>query len=105
MRARLLGNASVFTTHVTRYMPCVVQDELRRYDPALLSAPAIVIANKVDRCPDPRVALTRLAAATCLPIVPVAAARGLGLGRLREALRATAGPGAGQPGEPPGMGG
>ncbi|GIM14180.1 hypothetical protein Vretimale_17116 [Volvox reticuliferus] len=71
----------------------VLQEELRMYNPELLAAPALVVANKLDRCSDPRVALRDLMAATPLPIVPVSAAHGVGLTRLMDALRAIARPG------------
>ncbi|KAG2485471.1 hypothetical protein HYH03_015847 [Edaphochlamys debaryana] len=73
----------------------VLQEELRLYNPALASAPALVVANKTDAAADPRGALASLAAATPLPIVPVSAARGAGLARLKAALRAIAGAEAG----------
>lgn len=82
----------------------VLQDELRLYNPGLLAAPALVVANKLDRCTDPRVALRELMAVTPLPIVPVSAAHGVGLVRLKDALRAVARPpdgtAVGQGGEP-----
>ncbi|GLI67827.1 hypothetical protein VaNZ11_012109 [Volvox africanus] len=71
----------------------VLQEELRMYNPELLAAPALVVANKLDRCSDPRVALRDLMAATPLPIVPVSAAHDVGLTRLKDALRAIARPG------------
>ncbi|KAG2425604.1 hypothetical protein HYH02_014978 [Chlamydomonas schloesseri] len=66
----------------------VLQDELGRYSPQLLAAPALVVANKLDAVADPAAALAALAAATPLPIVPVSAAARVGLRRLTEALRA-----------------
>lgn len=66
------------------------QEELRLFDGALAALPALVVANKIDALADPWAALGRLKAATGLPIVPVSAARGLGIARLRRALRMVA---------------
>ncbi|GIL57794.1 hypothetical protein Vafri_12936 [Volvox africanus] len=73
----------------------VLQEELRMYNPELLAAPALVVANKLDRCSEPRVALRDLMAATPLPIVPVSAAHSVGLNRLKDALRVIVRPGTG----------
>ncbi len=65
-----------------------LQEELRRYQPALLECPAVVVANKVDATEDPKSALAALKAATSHPIVPFSAARGLGVDLLKQVLRA-----------------
>lgn len=71
---------------------CGSQDELQRYDPALLAKPAIIVANKADACTpdDARTALHALKAVTQLPIVPVSALQAAGLVRLQQALRSLA---------------
>lgn len=64
-----------------------MQEELRLYQPQLLSCPSLVVANKVDATPDARGALQALKSSTQQPIVPLSAASGLGLERLKQALR------------------
>ena len=81
------------TLHATQTHDAVAQDELARYDASLATRPTLVIANKVDLLPPSAAAaaLSALKAATQLPILPVSAQEGLGLDRLRGALRMLAG--------------
>lgn len=64
-----------------------LQHELRSYDPSLLEMPAIIALNKCDVAGEEDVAeaeteLTRFG----LPILPISAQEGLGLGELKDAL-------------------
>ncbi len=66
----------------------VIRDELRAHDPALLDKPILVAFNKLD-LPAAAEALPAFLAAReadGLPVVPVAAATGEGIDRLRSAL-------------------
>lgn len=64
---------------------------MTRYRAFLSDLPALVIANKVDATPNPLAALAALKTSTLLPIVPVSGVSGVGLTRLKTALRMVAG--------------
>lgn len=63
-----------------------LQAELRLYDPALVTRPSLVVANKTDL---PRAAegVRRLRQATLLPVVEASALVGRGVGDVVNALR------------------
>jgi GTP-binding protein len=66
----------------------VIRDELEARDPKLLEKTTLVVANKMDLEPDPRMlrAFTAARAGEGLDVVPVSAAREEGLGELRAVL-------------------
>jgi GTP-binding protein len=66
----------------------VIRDELRAHDPALLEKPILVAFNKLDvpAAVEALPGFARSREADGLPLVPVAAATGEGIDRLRSAL-------------------
>lgn len=70
-----------------------VQDELRCFDSKTMVMPMLIVANKVDALSPQQAAavVQRLKAATSLPIIPVSAAKHLGLPRLKQSLQLLAG--------------
>jgi GTP-binding protein len=65
-----------------------VREEVARFDPALLERPQLLAATKRDAVadPDPLPALRRAAAGLGLETLPVSAASGEGLARLKQGL-------------------
>jgi GTP-binding protein len=70
-----------------------VREEVRRYDPALLDRPGLVVASKRDAVvdPDPLPALEEAASELGLELAPVSAVTGDGLVALKGRLRRLAG--------------
>jgi GTPase len=64
-----------------------IQEELRRFDPALAAKPQIVAANKIDALDDSGTIerLTRHVQARKIPVIPTSGVRGDGLQELLEA--------------------
>jgi GTP-binding protein len=67
-----------------------LREEAGAWDPTLLERPSLVAASKRDAVsePDPLPELERAAAGMGLPVVPISAHSGLGLGDLKHALAA-----------------
>jgi GTPase len=67
-----------------------VREEVRRFAPALLERPQLIVASKRDAVAetDPLPALTREAAALGLPLVPISAVTGAGILDLKRAILA-----------------
>jgi GTP-binding protein len=69
-----------------------VREEVRRFDPALLERPQVVVASKRDAVgeADPLPALRAEADTLGLPVLPVSAVTGAGMVELKRALLALA---------------
>lgn len=57
------------------------------YEGRLLQLPSVVVANKVDDLENPGQVMEEMKRRTSMPIVPVSAMHGVGLDRLKAALR------------------